>query len=670
MDEQHGGDTSRGANDAPTAKGGSAGAAVRPLPGANVPAEAVRTPDAEPHLASPPVPEGAPPGVVAAPTTTTMTGAATAPPPGEALGDEAADDRRAALAGQAGAAVDDGPNGDAAAEMSTGDDDFEELSLPSSLRAPTALPEGDLVDPDGRLRIERHLDTRGRINRYRANWRNDAGEVVLAEVREAPADYQDLRREAEVLAEVPYAMLPRLFGAFAWNDRRYLAVEWHEGETLAEALSAGLTLEEAVSIAMQLAQVLRRLEQSGWALPGLQPGNVVLGRPLRLAHLGSAVRIGEEARQALHVAGYTAPEVAHRARATGKEGVYTLGALLYRVLFGVPVPEQGPELAGLSARVRVPGAPQLLGMALAPVEERADIERFYQQLLAFKHRAARRSLSLQIAGGTTIGLNRTRLLNEDACAYTIWSLADHERIAQRALLCVVDGMGGMDAGEVASRAAVRAVVDEASLWQLAGTGNAGLGDAPTAPEPGEQPPSDPVQLVKAAARSVHAAAQGREVGATITCAVVDDGALSLAHVGDTRAYLLRAGTLTQLTQDHSLVAAMVASGVLAAAEARGHPDSNKVLRSLGGQRELPDGYIDTLATTRGSTVLQLAAGDQLLLCSDGVWGVLDDDALQAILLASADCPTAVQAVIEQVLEGGAPDNATLIVARCSSVPTS
>lgn len=547
--------------------------------------------------------------------------------------------------------------GATAVETPVGGTELEELILPSSVQTLAPLPDGTAVDPDGRLRIERQLDGRGRVNRYRASWRDDAGELVPVELREGPADHPELQREAEVLAEVRYAMLPSLLATFERDGRRYLAVEWHEGETLEGALASGLTIEGAVSIVLQLTQVLRRLHRSGWALLGLHPANVVLGRPLRLTHLGTAVRIGRELEHALQIAGYTAPEVAHRSVVTGKEDVYTLGALLYRVLAGTPVPEQGPELAALASTVPVPGAPQLLGSALAPVEERVDLEALYQHLLAFKRRSAQVSLTLQIVGGTTIGLNRTRLANEDACVYTTWLLAHDERIVQRAVLCVVDGMGGMAAGEVASRAAVEAVLDGVSTGS---TGPAGGGQSLE---------ERPVTLVKAAARSVYAAAQGRAVGATITCVIVDDGALSLAHVGDTRAYLLREGVLTQLTHDHSLVAAMVASGVLTKEEARGHPDSNKVLRSLGGQQELTDEYIDTLAATGAAPLLHLREGDQLLLCSDGVWGVLTDDLLREIMLGATGCPAAVQTIIQRVLEGGAPDNATLIVARCGRMPS-
>jgi len=536
----------------------------------------------------------------------------------------------------------------------SGGDDLEELLLPSSIQAPIPLPVGAEVGPDGLVRIERFIAAHGRLNRYSATVRQGGGPPVPCELREAPDDQPDLRREGEVLAEVSYTMLPRPLVSFEQDGRRYLAVERHdERVTLAEALEPGIDVARAISIVVQLTQVLRRLHAGGWALLGLQPAHIALGDPLQITQLGTAARIGQEAGRTLSVPGYSAPELAHRALVTGKEDVYTLGALLYRVLVGAPVPEQGPELAALGTLVRLPGAPQLLDAALVPIDERCDLESFYRRLLAFKGHWSRRALALELASGTTVGLNRTRPVNEDAHACVTWSVAHDARIAYRALLCVVDGMGGMEAGEVASRAAVDAILDG-----VAG----GVGFAP--------PPPEPVALVRAAARAVYDAAAGRAVGATITCAVLDDGSLTLAHVGDTRAYLLRDGVLTQLTHDHSLVAAMVASGVLSASEARGHPDSNKVLRSLGGQRDLEDAYIDTLAVTRGTAVLDLLEDDRLLLCSDGVWGSLDDETLRASLRAEEGCATIVQAILRRVLDGGAPDNATLVVARCHALPTS
>jgi protein phosphatase len=267
---------------------------------------------------------------------------------------------------------------------------------------------------------------------------------------------------------------------------------------------------------------------------------------------------------------------------------------------------------------------------------------------------------------------------------------DADGARETGLLCVADGMGGMEAGEVASQTAVAVVMREAvAALQPAPPGEEppsaasdehidspypvmrGVQGWPTAPHQADAATTarlDPAALVRQAATAVHAAGQGRDLGTTITCVAVHDGDLTLAHVGDTRAYLLRDGALTRLTADHSLVAAMVASGVISAEEAHGHPDSNKVLRSLGSQRELPAGYVDGLEAAYGQPSLSLEVGDVLLVCSDGVWGTVEDPEIQVVLAEALDAQTAAQALIDRALAGGAPDNATAVVARCHRRP--
>ncbi|MDP8923609.1 MAG: hypothetical protein M3O34_12110, partial [Chloroflexota bacterium] len=342
---------------------------------------------------------------------------------------------------------------------------LEELTLPSLVQAPDVLPPDTILGPEGRLCVLEQLGNRGRVNRYAATWTDDAGASAPVELREAPVDDAGLRREAEILGGLRYAMLPALRATFEHAGRRYLAVERVEGETLDGALRVGLPPERALSIVLQLTQAVRRLHRAGWAVAGLAPADVILpgdgasdGRPLRLARLGDAAKIGEPPARALHVAGYSAPELAHQGPVTGKEDVYTLGAVLYHALAGRPLPETGAEQAALPTTLRTPGAPQLLSGALAPAEERIDLEAFYQGLLALKQRLERVTVALEVASATTVGLNPTRPVNEDSCGYATWTVAVAEGVSYRALLCVADGMGGMDAGEVASRAALTAVM--------------------------------------------------------------------------------------------------------------------------------------------------------------------------------------------------------------------
>jgi PPM family protein phosphatase len=544
-------------------------------------------------------------------------------------------------------------------------DVLEELTLPSLVQPPEPLAPDTVLGPNDHLQIAEHLGAVGTVNRYVARRTDETGEVTDVELREGPAGHVGLQREAEVLAAVQYAMLPVRHDAFEQDDRQYLSLDRLGGDTLADALRAGLDPEQAISIVVQLVQVVRRLHRAGWALVGLAPSDVCLEHPIRVTHLGHAVRIGETLPWAIQIGGYSAPELAHPAEITGKEDVYTLGAILYHALAGQPPPESGAEMAALPSTLTTPGAPQLLADALAPVEERVDAETFYRGLLALKQRLAEVSIALEVGSATSVGLNPTRPVNEDSCGYAVWSIAVAERVVQRALLCVADGMGGMDAGEVASRTAVSAAMSGAAGPLVTVEPTEEAGDRPLELTPA----LDPVALIRMSAPAVHAAARGRQMGTTVTCVAVHDGELTLGHVGDTRAYLLRGGVLTQLTADHSLVAAMVASGVLTKEEARGHPDSNKVLRSLGGLRELPDRYVDDLGAAFGQSSLRLEPGDWIVLCTDGVWGSVDDAQIQEVGAVASDCSTFARALIERALRAGAPDNATTVVARCVRMPS-
>jgi protein phosphatase len=533
-------------------------------------------------------------------------------------------------------------------------EELPELDLPPSVLPLEPLPDETVLGPTESIVVHGLRGVRGRINEYLATFKIATGEEKTVLLREGPLDQSELEREAQVLGEVQYSMLPTLYGAFQESDRRYVAVDLVEGSTLEEALSQGLPPEQVASIVLQLAQVVRRLQNSGWSVTAITPRDVYVGQPLRLGRPGACVRLGAPEEQPPFVAGFTAPEVAGGAPVTGKEAVYSLGAVLYRGLASEPLPESGVEIATLGQLVPIPGAPQLLSEALAPADQRVDLQAFYAQLVEFKKGLDTRRLQLEIACDTTIGLNPTRQVNEDACGCASLKKAGSIGADESAVLCVVDGMGGMEAGEVASRAALHAVIKMGVDSVSAGIDGGGSQSEPITPR----------RLVQAAARAVIDAAAGRQVGATITCAIIDNGSLTIGHVGDTRAYLLRDGTMSQLTRDHSLVAAMVANGMISPEEARGHPDSNKVLRSLGGQRELPDEFIDDLSVTQGMPQLRLQDGDTLLFCSDGVWGPLDDDGLQESILAAADCASGVRSIITAVLKAGAPDNASVIMARC------
>ncbi|MCL2492172.1 MAG: protein phosphatase 2C domain-containing protein, partial [Coriobacteriia bacterium] len=145
---------------------------------------------------------------------------------------------------------------------------------------------------------------------------------------------------------------------------------------------------------------------------------------------------------------------------------------------------------------------------------------------------------------------------------------------------------------------------------------------------------------------------GREgMGTTCTALLLRDGQCAIAHVGDSRAYLLRDGRLSQLTHDHSVVGALLRSGHLTAAEARVHPQRNVITRALGSESEVT---VDT-------HLIPVLSKDRLLICSDGLVTMIEDTYIQHILTTHEDPMLATQALIDAANEAGGKDNISCIV---------
>jgi PPM family protein phosphatase len=224
------------------------------------------------------------------------------------------------------------------------------------------------------------------------------------------------------------------------------------------------------------------------------------------------------------------------------------------------------------------------------------------------------------AAATHVG--RVRRSNEDSVHPATAGSGEH------VLAVVADGMGGAAAGEVASAAALDAV--------LAGEG-------------------DVAGRIEAANRAVHALATAQSqlagMGTTVTAVHLDDaGVAEFAHVGDSRAYLLRDGKLRQLTRDHTVVAEWLASGAIDEETAKSHPRRGMLTRSVG--------VAPTVSVDRFSEPLRV--GDRLLLCSDGLNGMIPDS-LIASLLRSAPAEEAAWSLVEAANTAGGHDNITVLI---------
>ena len=250
---------------------------------------------------------------------------------------------------------------------------------------------------------------------------------------------------------------------------------------------------------------------------------------------------------------------------------------------------------------------------------------------------------MQIASGGVSDVGRLRTNNEDCFRI----------VAPLQLFVLSDGMGGEAHGEVASAMAVETVTKhcfdgrENHDAPLFGEVQAGLSDQT----------KRLASAVHLANKRIFEAAEGhpeqRGMGATLTAAWIDGAKLSIAHVGDSRAYLLRSGTLQQLTSDHSLVAEQVRRGILTAAEAEESQMQSVLIRALGAQ---PEVEVDAEEHT-------LFVRDILILCSDGLTRMVTEPEIAGTLQAETNATRAAEKLVALANEYGGADNATVIVIR-------
>ena len=253
---------------------------------------------------------------------------------------------------------------------------------------------------------------------------------------------------------------------------------------------------------------------------------------------------------------------------------------------------------------------------------------------------SRSVFGIRLGSLTHVGMKRSG--NEDSyCAL----VGPNSPPGTDALLAVADGMGGHQSGEVASALAIQELVSRLS--------SDGTGDS-TLPGGGgrEALMQRVVQEANAEVNRAATRPETRGMGTTLTSAVLAGPDLFVAHVGDSRAYLLRKGKLRQITQDHSWVAEEVARGALTPQQARDHPRKNVLTRALG---IAPTVQVDTMR-------VDAEDGDVFLLCSDGLNSLVTDDEI-GLALSKEDPQEACQSLVERANSLGGHDNITVVITR-------
>jgi serine/threonine protein phosphatase PrpC len=288
----------------------------------------------------------------------------------------------------------------------------------------------------------------------------------------------------------------------------------------------------------------------------------------------------------------------------------------------------------------------------SPAESTGD----YAQLLPPQ---PRRSVTFRVAALTHTGLSRGN--NEDhflvarlarvleVRASSVTSSGPPASAVEGLLILVADGMGGAEGGERASSLAVETL--QSSVLD-------GFRSFLHDDRADEQSVARELRAIferadRIIVRGATSDASLEGMGTTLTMAYVVSSTMLVLHAGDSRAYVYRKGTLQQVTRDHSLVQSLVDLGQLSADEARSHPNRNVVTNVLGGPSEGVEAEVSRVA---------LEDGDLILVCSDGLCEPVDDAAIAEILAREPEPTTAAQALVDEALRRGGPDNVTVVLA--------
>jgi len=253
---------------------------------------------------------------------------------------------------------------------------------------------------------------------------------------------------------------------------------------------------------------------------------------------------------------------------------------------------------------------------------------------------------LETGYGWDTGL--VRKLNEDSIFCSTFDLRTHSGIVSAGLFAVADGMGGHDAGEVASDLAIRVFQAECISGLLTRPSMSGL-------------PLMAAAFSKANSAVLEAAAERslQGMGTTLTAALIIGQDMYVAHIGDSRCYIINTKETLQVTTDHSVVQELVDTGHILPAEALTHPRRNEITRVLGYSADCAPDLLQ----------VKLYAGDNVLLCSDGLCGVLPSGRIEDAVLASGSTEQVCTDLVSQANLVGGPDNISVIIARPDGLPS-
>jgi protein phosphatase len=453
---------------------------------------------------------------------------------------------------------------------------------------------------------------------------NDQAHFLVHEVDGFSCDVEKVRSMVKLSAEL--SSIQNLLDVVRTQDDRTYAVLAHpdaEWYLLSDQIDL-VSPERAIEWGIQIGQALAGLHQHGYTLGALRQGKLD-----KILIDGNVARLADPST--------CAPLSAHKdqRRQSVLDDVFFLARALYTMVTG-----QDPARDTQWSK-RLDHLPRPLHAAISSGIRGSYIT--MQEMLA--NLAGHHLPPLRLSSGKATHTGRVRDHNEDQ--YFVYEISKGRSDQPLpALYMVSDGIGGQQAGEVASdtiSTALKEWLDEFSARRL-GRATRKLG---------ELPDEALRKAIQDANEAVYLQAQAlqNDMGATVTATLIVGETAYVANVGDSRTYLFRHGMLEQITQDHSLVFSLAASGQIEWDEIYTHPRRNQIYRSLGA-----DAHVQVDIFT-----VDLQPGDGLLLCSDGLWEMVRDPQIADILQRARTPQDACDQLIDAANQGGGVDNIAAVV---------
>lgn len=522
-----------------------------------------------------------------------------------------------------------------------------------------------------RYRVERFLEFKNGSNMYRAV---DTVTDIVVIVKEqadvakpastlAGGEWADqsagnpYQGEFLILRSVSYPTVVKALDIFKENGRAYLIIEQLEGRDLQYYLTQNkITVQQSLEWMIQLCQSISQLHRRQILHLDVQPRYIVVApdnQRVRLTGFHRAAVLPLDSNLAIDVTpGYSSPEHCgvFDVPVDARSDVYSLGAVWFQLLTGQNPMEMAegdwgfiyPAVSEYLVDVH-PAIARIVGRMLEPDPDRryGSVNEVKNELLELINNPNRRAGHFSDVGMVREG-------NEDSIGVKDLDFVNLSRQRGIGLYIVADGMGGVNAGEVASAISIdegmAVLEDRLNFSQLE-----------NAADPGEIINQALTAAVKRANLRIYETGRGDEVlsgmGTTMTAAVVFGQTLYVGHVGDSRAYVINRWGIEKVSRDHSLVGRLVEIGQITEEEALVHPQRNLIYRALG---TYPNVEVDTYQRS-------LKLGDWVLLCSDGLTGHVKDAELQSIVLEHSDPQLAAQHLVNLANLRGGEDNISVVL---------